>query len=266
MLEKEGLIMLVAERQQKILDLVNEKKSIRVTQLSKLFSVTEETIRRDLEKLELEQKLTRSHGGAVSISPSISTELSFSEREVKNVKEKREIAYKAVKQVKEGDEIVLDASSTAWYMAKALPDIPLTVITNSNRVVMELSVKNQINVISTGGTLISKTMSFTGPLAEAAFDTYHVGKTFISCSGFHMKHGISESDEMQARIKNIMMESADTVYVLVDHTKFDVKAFYRLSGIDVADFIITDSKTNNQIIEQLEEKSIQVIKAQKNEK
>ena len=260
---KEGFIMLVAERQQKILDLVNEKKSIRVTQLSKIFSVTEETIRRDLEKLELDQKLARSHGGAVSISPSNSMELSFSEREVKNIKEKKEIAYKAVKQVVEGDEIVLDASSTAWYMAKALPDLPLTVITNSNRVVLELSSKKQINVISTGGTLVSKSMSFIGPLAESTFDTYHVSKAFISCSGLHVKHGISESDEMQARIKNIMMQSADTVYILIDHTKFDVKAFFRLSSVDVADYIITDSKANEEIIEQLEEKSIHVIKVQK---
>lgn len=260
---KEGFMMLVAERQQKILGLVNEKKSIRVTDLSKIFSVTEETIRRDLEKLETDQKLARSHGGAISISPSNSMEMPFAEREVKNIKEKKEIAYKAVKEVAEGDEIILDASSTAWYMAKDLPDIPLTVLTNSNRVAMELSTKKQITVISTGGTLISKSMSFIGPLAESTFDTYHVSKAFISCNGLHLKHGISESDEMQARIKIKMMDSADTVYILIDHTKFDVKAFFRLNGIDVADYIITDNKVDDKIVEQLEEKSIHVIKAQK---
>lgn len=253
--------MLVAERQQKILELVNDKKSVRVTDLSKVFSVTEETIRRDLEKLEIDQKLARSHGGAISISPSNSMEMSFAEREVKNIKEKREIAYKAVKQVVEGDEIILDASSTAWYMAKALPDIPLTVLTNSNRVVMELSAKKQITVISTGGTLVSKSMSFVGPLAESTFNTYHVSKAFISCNGLHMKHGISESDEMQARIKDKMIESAETVYVLLDHSKFGVKAFFRLTDINVADYIITNSKVDQETVKQLEEKSIHVIKA-----
>lgn len=253
--------MLVAERQQKILKLVNDKESVRVTDLSKTFSVTEETIRRDLEKLEVDQKLARSHGGAISISPSNSMEMSFAEREVKNIKEKKEIAYKAVKQVVEGDEIILDASSTAWYMAKVLPDIPLTVLTNSNRVVMELSAKKQITVISTGGTLISKSMSFVGPLAESTFNTYHVSKAFISCNGLHMKHGISESDEMQARIKDKMIESAETVYILLDHSKFGVKAFFRLNDIDVADYIIINSKVNQETVKQLEEKSIQVIKA-----
>jgi len=253
--------MLVAERQQKILELVNDKKSVRVTDLSKAFSVTEETIRRDLEKLEVDQKLARSHGGAISISPSNSMEMSFAEREVKNIKEKRAIAYKAVKEVVEGDEIILDASSTAWYMAKALPDIPLTVLTNSNRVVMELSAKKQITVISTGGTLVSKSMSFVGPLAESTFNTYHVSKAFISCNGLHMKHGISESDEMQARIKDKMIESAETVYVLLDHSKFGVKAFFRLNDINVADYIITNNKVNQETVKQLEENSIHVIKA-----
>src|SRR5699024_7510463 len=203
----------------------------------------------------------RSHGGAISISPSNSMEMSFAEREVKNIKEKRAIAYKAVKEVVEGDEIILDASSTAWYMAKALPDIPLTVLTNSNRVVMELSAKKQITVISTGGTLVSKSMSFVGPLAESTFNTYHVSKAFISCNGLHMKHGMSESDEMQARIKDKMIESAETVYVLLDHSKFGVKAFFRLNDINVADYIITNNKVNQETVKQLEENSIHVIKA-----
>ena len=110
--------MLVAERHHKIVELVNEKKSIRVSDMSKLFAVTEETIRRDLEKLEKENKLARSHGGAVSLHPNDSLEIPYSQREIMNVREKQKIAMEAIKHVFEGDKIILDASTTAWYMAK----------------------------------------------------------------------------------------------------------------------------------------------------
>ncbi|MCM3112794.1 DeoR/GlpR family DNA-binding transcription regulator [Lederbergia lenta] len=252
--------MLVAERQQKIVGLVNERKSIRVTELSQIFSVTEETIRRDLEKLEGEKKLSRSHGGAISISPTDSLEIPYTEREIMNVKEKKEIALEAVKHVNEGDKIILDASTTAWYMAKAMPDKPITVLTNSIKVAMELSQKKQITVISTGGTLLSKSLSYVGPLAESSLDTYHVNKAFISCKGLHMENGISESNEEQSRLKKMMIDRADLIYIMLDHTKFGVQAFSRINNLNVIDHIITDSKVDDQTVQQLTDRSIPLIK------
>ncbi|CAM4198337.1 DeoR/GlpR family DNA-binding transcription regulator [Lederbergia lenta] len=252
--------MLVAERQQKIVGLVNERKSIRVTELSQIFSVTEETIRRDLEKLEGEKKLSRSHGGAISISPTDSLEIPYTEREIMNVKEKKEIALEAVKHVNEGDKIILDASTTAWYMAKAMRDKPITVLTNSIKVAMELSQKKQITVISTGGTLLSKSLSYVGPLAESSLDTYHVNKAFISCKGLHMENGISESNEEQSRLKKMMIDRADLIYIMLDHTKFGVQAFSRINNLNVIDHIITDSKVDDQTVQQLTDRSIPLIK------
>lgn len=252
--------MLVAERQQNIVDIVNKHKSVRVSELSKNFSVTEETIRRDLEKLEKEKKLLRSHGGAISVNSTDSREIPYFEREIRNVSEKRQIGLEAVKQVEEGDKLILDASSTAWYMAKALPNIPLTILTNSIKVTMELSSKNQITVISTGGTLLSKSLSFVGPLAEAALDNYHVKKAFISCKGLHLGKGISESNEQQARMKKKMIDSADIVYLMIDYSKFGIQTFSHINSVEVIDHIIMDSKGDNNIIHQLEDKSIQLIK------
>lgn len=254
--------MLVAERHQNIIELINERKSIRVTELSELFSITEETIRRDLEKLEKQGKLARSHGGAVSVSASDSLEVSYLEREITNVKEKAEIAHEAVKQVNEGDKIILDASTTAWYMAKELPDMKITVLTNSIKVATELSSKKQITVISTGGILQSKSLSFVGPLAEASLETYHVDKAFISCKGLHLERGISESNELQAHIKNVMINSTDVVYIMIDHSKFGVQAFSKYSDLDLIDYIITDSKVDAQLIQQLTDRSLKLIKTE----
>jgi len=252
--------MLVAERHQNIIELVNERKSIRVTELSHIFSITEETIRRDLEKLESQNKLIRSHGGAVSISTSSVSEVSYLEREIMNVKEKKQIASEAVNRVIEGDKIILDASTTAWYMAKELPDIDITVLTNSIKVATELSVKKEITVISTGGILRSESLSNVGPLAESSLESYHVNKAFISCKGLHLEHGMSEASEQQGRIKELMVNNADTVYIMVDHSKFGTQAFTRFSSLDSIDYIITDSQVDPQIVQQLTDMSVQIVK------
>lgn len=252
--------MLVAERHQKIIELINEKKSIRVSELSQLFSITEETIRRDLEKLEKEKKLIRSHGGAVSLNTSSISEVSYLEREIINVKEKKQIALEAVKQVFEGDKIILDASTTAWYMAKKLPNVNITVLTNSIKVATELSTKKEITVISTGGILRPESLSNVGPLAEESLESYHVNKAFISCKGLHLKHGMSEASEQQARLKELMVNSADTVYIMVDYSKFGVQAFTRFSDLDSINYVITDSQVDEQTVQLLNDQSVQVIK------
>jgi DeoR/GlpR family transcriptional regulator of sugar metabolism len=254
--------MLVAERHQRIVEVVNQKKSIRVSELANLFSVTDETIRRDLEKLEKEKKLARSHGGAVSIAASQDgPEIPFQEREVMYVEEKKEIAQEAVKHIVETDKILLDASTTAWYVAKNLPNIPVTVLTNSVNVVLELSKKSKVTVISTGGTLLAKSLSYVGPLAERSLDLYHVNKAFLSCKGIHFERGISESNEQQARVKQKMIEIADTTYILADHHKFHFQAFAHVSPLTKVERIITDSNSSDQNIDSLQEIGLEVIKA-----
>ncbi len=251
--------MLVAERHEKITSLVNERGSIRVTELSEIFSVTEETIRRDLEKLENEGKLRRSHGGAVSIKE-LQNEAPFFEREVTNIKEKQAVAEEAVKYVKVNDRIILDASTTAWYMAKRLPDIPLTVVTNSMQVAFELSSREKIHVIGIGGTLLSKSQSFVGNQAENALDMYHVNKAFLSCQGIHPIRGLSDSNEMQALVKKKMIQVSDEVYLLADYTKFGVQAFSRFSELSEIHYIITDSNTTTRQTHSYEEMNIQLIR------
>ncbi|MCF7622228.1 MULTISPECIES: DeoR/GlpR family DNA-binding transcription regulator [Bacillaceae] len=249
--------MLVAQRHQKIVDLVNERSSIRVTELSEIFSVTEETIRRDLEKLEKETKLKRSHGGAVSLQEDDS-EIHFSERVITNVNEKKVIAYEAAKRIEEGDRIILDASTTAWYMSKALPNIPLTVITNSTKVVMELSKKEKIEVISTGGRLLSKSLSFVGPIAEKSLTMYHVNKTFLSCKGIHLEEGLSDSNEGQALLKKKMIERSDAVILMVDSSKFGKKAFSLIVPPSEVDEVITDREIDEASRKLLEKRNVKV--------
>lgn len=250
--------MLVAERYEKIVQVVNDRGSIRVTELSKLFHVTEETIRRDLDHLEKGGLLRRSHGGAVSVKPE-QPETPFFEREVTNVMEKQNIAREAVKYIVPGQRIILDASTTAWYMASILPNITLTVLTNSIKVALELSGKDKINVISTGGALSSRSLSFVGPLAEQALEQYHVDSTFLSCKGIHVERGMSESNEFQARMKQKMLEAADQSFLLVDYSKFGIKAFAYVDSVDACNIMITDAKAPESEINELSALNIEVI-------
>ncbi|HZG78259.1 MAG TPA: DeoR/GlpR family DNA-binding transcription regulator [Paenibacillus sp.] len=250
--------MLVAERLQRIVDLVNERKSIRVSELSELCAVTEETIRRDLDKLEAEGKLARTHGGAVSLAET-RTEVPYTEREIFRSEEKRRIAEAAVKLIRPRDRILLDASSTAWYVARLIPDMPLTVLTNSIKAAIELSNKEKVQVISTGGILSAGSLSYVGPLAERALEHYHVDRLFLSCKGARLDRGLSESNELQALVKQRMIDAADEVVLLADHTKFEVQAFTHVAGWDRVARVVTDAGTSAADVARLREMGIDVL-------
>jgi len=250
--------MLVAERYDYIVQLVNARGSIRVTELSELCQVTEETIRRDLDRLEQAGQLRRSHGGAVSVKDQHQPETPYFEREITFADEKKRIAEEAIKLIEPRERIILDASSTAWYMAASMPDIPLTVLTNSIKVALELASKEKIEVISTGGILASGSLSYVGPLAERSLDAYHVDKVFISCKGVHVERGISESNELQARIKQKMVGMSHRIVLLADSSKFGVQAFTHVAELaDVTD-IITDNGVSEELAEQFRQRQIHI--------
>lgn len=253
--------MMAMERQRQIVELVNEKGSIRVNEISKFFQVTAETARRDLDTLENEGKLRRSHGGAVRIDGEHS-DVPYFERESTNAKEKLEIAKLALSYIESGDRIALDASSTAWFLARAIPDMPLTVLTNSIRVIHELSSKEKIQVISTGGILRTQSMSFVGPLAEETLCKYYVNKAFISCKGIHIKHGISESNELQALIKRRVASISDETYLMADHTKFGVRDFTHVFDLKELDCILTDSQVADASTAPFLSRGIHIARAQ----
>ncbi|MEK3982067.1 DeoR family transcriptional regulator [Paenibacillus sp. VTT E-133280] len=249
--------MLIADRYERIVELVNERGSIRVSELSTLCQVTEETIRRDLDRLEKAGRLLRSHGGAVSLRDR-QPETPYAEREIMNAAEKQQIAREAVLMIKPGDRILLDASTTAWYMASHLPDMPLTVLTNSIKVAAELSGKERIDVISTGGQLSRRSMSFVGHLAERSLELYHVDKMFFSCKGFHLERGASESNELQAMVKRKMISIAEQVILLCDSSKFGIQAFTHVATTSELDVVITDYSPATEQLKQLQELNIAI--------
>ncbi|SDK02664.1 transcriptional regulator, DeoR family [Paenibacillus sp. OK060] len=252
--------MLAAERYDRIVEMVNVKGSMRVSELSEHCRVTEETIRRDLDRLEQAGRLRRSHGGAVSVKEE-QPEIPYRVRETTHAEEKKRIAQSALSMIRPGDRILLDASTTAGYMAANMPDMPLTVLTNSIQVATELSSRDKIEVISTGGQLAQRSLSFVGPLAERSLETYHVDKLFLSCKGVHLEGGgISESNELQARLKQKMVGISDQVILLADTSKFGVRAFARVTGLNAVHAVITDQSLGDDLIERLNSYDVSITR------
>ena len=145
--------MLAAERRGLILEKLHEEKSVVVSELSREFEVSEETIRRDLEKLSEEGQVVKSYGGAV-INENTSIDMPFNVRKKKNIAGKQAIADIIKGLIDDGDHIILDPSTTAVFIAKALKEKKhLTVITNSIEVMIELSDVSDWNIISSGGSM-----------------------------------------------------------------------------------------------------------------
>lgn len=251
--------MLAIERRRKIISMLEERNSVLVPELSKTFNVTEETIRRDLEKLEKEGLLKRTHGGAV-ISDNINIDLPLKVREVTNIEGKRAIGIKVAEYINDGDTIMLDSSSTALQVAQRIKDKnKITVITNSINVVTELSNAKDCKVISTGGILRQSSMSFVGHMVEDSIKNFNVDIAVIACKGLDMVKDITESNEMESEVKKAMVEAAERVFLLADYTKFNKVSFLKMLKLDSVDTIFTDRSLGEEWEQYLSNKNINLV-------
>ncbi len=239
--------MIAAERQRRIVQHVIRKGSAKVLELSAMLNVTQETIRRDLEKLEADNKLQRSHGGAIAIEPRFHV-TPFGEREVQYVEEKTLIAQRAMRLIVEGDTLLLDSGTTIAQLARILPDMPMTILTNSYHVILELAGKKAITVVAIGGMLDRPSMSYLGPSAEQILGNYFVDKAFFSCKGIDIHRGITEGNEHLSAFKRKMMEHSRMHYLLADHSKFNTKSLAVFAKVQDFDEIITDPSVDRKVV------------------
>jgi DeoR/GlpR family transcriptional regulator of sugar metabolism len=232
--------MFAVERRNKIMSHINSSKSILVQEISDLFGVTEETIRRDLKILESSGLIIRTHGGAVlADDPKVETPIEI--RQGINAAGKNSIGLKASKYVNEGDTIILDASTSSLFVAKHIKDIKgLTVITNSQKILTELSNVDDIKLISTGGILRQKSLSYVGRSALNSIEYYHANKVFFSTKGFNPDRGLTDSNEQESDVRKKMLESSEQIIYLCDYTKFDKVGFITTASVADIDIIITD--------------------------
>jgi len=223
------------ERRQSLLDILRKQPGLRVLELAKALDVSEGTVRNDLNALEEEGRVKRVHGGAVLNDQGQFQNNSFMRRYKQSEAAKIAIACEAAILVKDGDSILLDASSTAYYLARALSGRSrLRVMTNGFEVARELAQNSSNTVILIGGVVNNDSSSVTGLLSEQIIAEMHIEKAFFSCSGFSVERGMTEVHFEEAQLKRKAIESSKQVIALIDSSKFgkeDLTPFARLTQI-----------------------------------
>lgn len=251
--------MLAIERKNKIFEILRKDGRVLVNNLSTMFGVTEETIRRDLEKLEKEGVAKKSYGGAILVE-NANVDLPYIVRKEAHVQGKEYIAEVISNLIEDGDRIMLDASSTAVFVARCLKNKKnLTVITNSIEILIELSEIDGWKIFSTGGTLREGSLSLVGYQAEKMISTYHVDKAIFSCKGIDMEKGITDSNEMDAHIKNLMIGSANRKILAVDSSKFGKISFTKIDDFKEIDLVVTDLEPEEIWKSKFENENVQVL-------
>lgn len=251
--------MFALERQKIILEKLNLDGAVWVSKLSTELGVTEETIRRDLEKLENQEVLVRTHGGAVPINES-TYELSLEKRKQTNLAAKEKLAKAAAEHIMPGDTIFLDSSTTTFYIAKEIKKLKnVTVITNSLRVINELSNVENIKTIAVGG-VVSNNQSFVGHLAETSIQSdFFAMKFFFSSKGITPDAGIMESNDQECAIKKQMLANSTEKYYLCDASKIGRIGFYKLTHIKDIDYIFTEAKLDSEYLDIFNEHNVKYI-------
>ncbi len=232
--------MLPIERKNQILEILKKNKSVSVSILSEKYNVTEETIRRDLEKLEQEGFVQKIYGGAI-LNQTIKSDLPFKIREQIQKEEKLIIAKKICEIIQDGDSLTLDSSSTSFVIAKKLKQKKkLTIITNSVEILLELSDCKNITVFSTGGLLRESSLSLVGKAADNMLKQFNVDKTIISCKGMDKIKGVTDSNELEAEVKQSMINCAAKSILAIDSSKFNQISFAKIADISAFNIIASD--------------------------
>ncbi|MFZ7946238.1 DeoR/GlpR family DNA-binding transcription regulator [Neobacillus sp. 19] len=238
------MTFLLNERQQLILETLNQEKKVVVASLARELGVAPETIRRDLDTLEKEKKLKRVHGGAVLYLQTNNEPMLVQKMSVR-AEEKAAIGRKAAEFIQDGDTIMLGAGTTVLQLAKAITGIKLlTIVTNSLAAAEELNnrlEKREFDgkVIVLGGMTNPEQKSIVGALTCKMLESFRFDKLFLPCGGVTSGH-VSDFNFEDCIVSTAMVERANQVYLLADSSKIENESFFKICSLSKVDYIISD--------------------------
>lgn len=257
------LKMLAEERRFRIREILSVQRTVNAADLIETLGVTAATIRRDLEALEKDGVLVRSHGGAVSRTSSTNFQPSYEALARSNPAAKQAIAREAEKLILDGDTLFLEGSTTVFELARHLLNRQrLTVVTNSPPIVYQLQRAPGIRVMCTGGELQKDVFYLSGLWAQRSLDEIRVDKAILGVSAIDPSYGISTASQAEAQIKKTLLRISKLRIALADHSKFGKQSFAQVGPATDLDMLITDSGTDASHLEKFREMGINVIVAQ----
>ncbi|MGD9048970.1 MAG: DeoR/GlpR family DNA-binding transcription regulator [Anaerolineae bacterium] len=251
--------LFLQERLDQIVTLLQKEGRVSVTDLSDHFGVSAVTIRNDLSSLQQRGLLVRTHGGAVT-RPDLSMEPpAFSLRRELHLAEKQRIGRAAAALVRDGDSIALDASTTAWQIARHLKDRrELTVVTNGLFIALEFLDSPAVTVVMPGGSLRAASASLVGELGACILERYHVQKGFFGAGGFTLEEGLTDTNQYEVELKQRMVDRSKEVIAIVDSSKWGQVTFASLASVAQLDRVFSDEAAPAEMVTDLRQRGIEV--------
>jgi DeoR family transcriptional regulator, aga operon transcriptional repressor len=251
--------MLIDERRQHILGLVQSNGRVLVHELSGRLGISQITIRKDLDHLQARGLIHRTHGGALPVSAGALFDPSLKEKQKQHSQEKLRIAEAAAGLVQEKQCVMLDSGTTTTAVAHALRRFShLTIITNAVNIAADLA-GTDFDVILTGGILRKSSFSLVGPLAEDVLNEVHADLLFLGVDGFDLEIGLSTPNVLEAHVNRAMVRATKRVIVVCDSTKFHRRSLSRIISPSEVHCVITDRGLSEADAEALREREIELI-------
>jgi DeoR/GlpR family transcriptional regulator of sugar metabolism len=253
---------MVTDRHRKILDLLVSQNTVSVSELSDILGVSSVTVRADLNQLAEEGQLVRTHGGARSNSKRMRQEHTYATRQRINAEQKRCIGYLAASLVISDEAILLDASTTAVAVGRALmqrTDLQnVTVVTTGIWTALEMLGAPHVSVIISGGHVRETTGSITGELTKATLSGFNFARAFLGAGGISIEEGLTDTPLMEVEMKQVIIQRSQEVNAIVDGSKFGRVSLASFASIDEIDRIITDSSAPRDMVDALYNSSVDV--------
>jgi DeoR family transcriptional regulator of aga operon len=250
-------------RTEQILRELQRSGSVSIDSLCSLLDVSIATARRDLQDLEEQGLLRRTHGGAVSIEPlfyeAFRHDSSFQEQIGRHAEEKRRIAMAAASLVEDGDTIALTAGTTTTEVVRCIRNRQgVIVVTSTVNVAMEHSKRKDIEVFVTGGFLRGDWFSLVGAAANFAMSQIFVNKAFLGVNGIDARRGLTSGSPDEAAMNRVIVNQARKKISVADHSKLGEIATHRFAGSEELDLLITDTGASDELIAPFVERGIEV--------
>lgn len=249
----------ITDRHKYILEKLKREGKVNIVDLVEEMAVSGVTIRKDLKLLEDKKLLFRTRGGGSMNNP-YAIDRPIYEKEFINSDEKKRIAQAAVELIGQTDSIMIGSGTTVFEVARALhPDHHLTVITPALKVGLELSNKPNIEVLQLGGLIRQNSSSVAGAHAIRVLEDISCSILFLGVDGIDLDFGVSISNLSEATLNQKMIETAQTVVVLADSTKFDRRGLGRICSLEQVHYIITDSRASKNTMKAIEDRGVKII-------
>jgi DeoR family transcriptional regulator of aga operon len=251
--------MLNLERHTKILELIDQRGKVEVAELSRLFRISEVTIRTDLKDLDKRGLLRRAHGGAVRIE-TVSVDPTLQVKAALRAEEKQRIGAAAATLVNDGDSIILDSGTTTQYIAKNIKDRKdLTVITNGINVAMELLGAKGVRLVLLGGMVRQNSYSAVGHFAEDMLQQLSADKLFLGVDAFDLDFGLSTPNPEESKVNQAMVRIATETILVADSSKFGKRSLSHIVPLSAIDKVITDDSLAADIQAELRAGGVELI-------